>query len=111
MDDSTGSSGDRGGPESDGSADGTRSTADPTDREVFRRGHPPGDEARVVEPGAEEESDARAATDEDGGNVAGPSPGSVRMPVEPGSPSVENVFFVLVGVALTLFVFARMAGV
>ncbi len=28
-----------------------------------------------------------------------------RPPLEPGSPSAENVFFVLVGVALTLLLF------
>jgi hypothetical protein len=110
MDDSSGSSGDRWGPEDDDSEDDPRPAADPSDREVFRRGHPPGDEPRVVEPGADEGQE-RAATDGEGGNVAGPSPGSVRMPVEPGSPSAENVFFVLLGVALTLFVFARMAGI
>lgn len=106
MDDSTGSNGNRWGGDSrtegESEADGEPGV-EPADEEVFRRGHAPGDEPRVANPDGER-------GDGEGGNVAGPSPGSVRTPVEPGSPSAENVFFVLLGVALTLFVFARMAG-
>lgn len=32
------------------------------------------------------------------------------VPVDPGDPSAENVAFVVLGALLTLFVFARVAG-
>lgn len=44
------------------------------------------------------------------GNVAGPSPTRDLGPVEPGSPTLEGALFVLLGVALTLAVLARLVG-
>lgn len=55
--------------------------------------------------------DERAQDDgtESGGNVAGQIGGSEDL--EPGTPTGENVFFVLLGATLTLALFLMVAGV
>lgn len=47
---------------------------------------------------------------EEGGNVAGASPGADLGPVEPEAPTLEGALFVLLGVVLTLAVLAQLVG-
>jgi hypothetical protein len=52
-------------------------------------------------------SDWKFETDEVGEDGYEPEEPDDLEPIEPGSPTVENALFVALGVASTLFVFAR----
>lgn len=60
------------------------------------RGNDPDDERASMRTDDADEPDGTKAPDE-------------RLPLEPGSPSLENALFVLLGVFVTLFVIARVA--
>ncbi|WP_135851906.1 DUF7312 domain-containing protein [Halorussus salinus] len=52
-------------------------------------------------------SDWKYDTDEVGEDGYEPEQADDVPPIEPGSPTLENTFFVLLGIATTLFIFAR----
>jgi hypothetical protein len=58
----------------------------------------------------ETELDGESSAEDGGGNVAGHL-GGLDDRLEPGSPTLENTLFVLVGALGTLLLFLRMAGV
>ena len=57
---------------------------------------------------ADESSDGESDAEDSSTDADDPSPMG-HSPLEPGSPSLENALFVLLGVFVTLFVIARAA--
>ncbi|UPV99079.1 hypothetical protein M0R88_11130 [Halorussus gelatinilyticus] len=53
-------------------------------------------------------SDWKYDTDEVGEDGYEPEEADDIPPIEPGSPTLENALFVVLGIAATLFVFARL---
>jgi hypothetical protein len=95
--------------ETDDSRDG------PTDesghREYAAEPHEPGEDPRYDdETVASTVRDVEGIEYEEGGNVAGASPGADLGPVEPEAPTLEGALFVLLGAALTLVVLAQLVG-
>jgi hypothetical protein len=90
-----------------GSTDATGTDEGPVDDEEWRYAVDefPTDPA-ATDPGNGSEDGA----DEEGGNVAG-SVVDLDEEIEPGSPSAESVFFVALGVLVTVLFFLTAAGV